>query len=218
MHKMIDEYAVMNRVETSYVMEPLDGGGLIYMSEDYAQQCYALKYFDGDSSSVLVEGQEIYVVFNSDKTLANLCVYHDTGSVDNWSWYRMTNNGYPSVECVCDGGMYPLDDMDSERDLQTMVENDIIICMSDRENDFGYYTVDLYVHGQWRENLIEKLPMNSKGPFGIEIGAGVSFFVISTADLVGMEDQDYLGDSQQWSFFRYERGKRGVEVSNEFTG
>lgn len=87
-----------------------------------------------------------------------------------------------------------------------MAENDIIICMSEYEYDYGYYTVDLYVHGQWRENLIEKLPWYSKGPFGIEVGADVSFFVISTADLVTTTDQNYQGDSQQWSFFRYERG------------
>ena len=205
--RMIDEYAVMSGGEGSYVMEPLDGGGLIYMGVDYAQECYTLKYFDGDSSSVLVEGQEIYVVFNSDKTLANLCVYHDTGSVDNWSWYRMTINGYPIVEYVCDGTIYPWRYMDSERDFQAMVENDIIICIRDYGYEDGYYTVDLYVHGQWRENLIEKLPFDSKGPFGIEVGAGVSFYVISTADL----ESPYLNyqedfDSLQWSFFRYEHG------------
>lgn len=207
MPKMIDEYAIMNRVETSYVMEPLDGGGLIYMGVDYAQQCYALKYFDGNSSSILVEGREIYVTFNSDKTFANLCVYHDTGAVDDWSWYRMTINEYPVTEYVCDGTIYPLQDIYSEQDFQMMAENDIIICMSEYEYDYGYYTVDLYVHGQWRENLIEKLPWFSKGPFGIEVGAGVSFFVISTADMVTTTGQNYQGDSQQWSFFRYERGR-----------
>lgn len=207
MPKLIDEYAIMNRVETSYVMEPLDGGGLIYMGVDYAEQCYALKYFDGESSSVLVEGREIYVAFNSDKTLANVCVYHNTDPVNDWSWYRMTIDGYPSVEYVCDGTLYPLNDMGSGRDFQTMAENDIIICESGHydayDDNNSYYTVDLYVHGQWREKLIEKLPFYSMGPFGIEVGLGVSFFVISTADLA---PGNYSDDSQQWSFFRYERG------------
>lgn len=108
MPKIIDEYAVMNRAETSYVMEPLDGGCLIYMGVDYTQQSYVLKYFDGNSSSVLVEGHEIYVTFNSDKTFANLCVYHDIGSMDGWSWYRMTINEYPVVEYVCDGTIYDI--------------------------------------------------------------------------------------------------------------
>lgn len=203
---LIDEYAIMNRTETSYAMEVLSDGRLIYMGYDYSQQCYELRYFDGSKSSSLVKGDEIYVSFNSEKTLANICVDHDTGTVEDTSWYRLTVGDYLSLEYVCDGTIYPLQDINCESDFQTMVENDIIINFVEYHDEYGYYSVDLYVHGQWRENLIEKLPWFSRGPFGIEVGNGVSFYLISTADLMTTTGQYYEGDSEQWTFYQYKRG------------
>lgn len=212
MPTMIDEYAIMDSDDRSYVMETLDEECLIYMGVDYSRQCYALKYFDGNTSSVVIEGDQIYVAFNSEKTLANICVYHNLEN--NLSWYRMTLDGYPALEYVCDDIMDTMYYTNNEPDFQTMVENDIIICMSDCRDEEGYYSVDLYVHGQWRENLIEKLPWRSIGPFGIKVGAGVSFFMISTADLVTLDGRYYNRDSVQFTFYRYKNGSLR-EVSEE---
>lgn len=192
--KIIDEN-VTDNLENSYAMEPLSNGRLIYIAWDYAKDCSVLKYFDGNLSSVLVEGEEIYVTLNSDKTLANICVRHDEDSGNNWSWYRMTIEGYPSMEYVCDGTLYLLDSTANEQDFQKMVENDVIICTSQIESG---YTIDLYVHGKWKEKLVEFCSNFSAGPFGIEIGEDISFYMISSSNL---EEREYYPN--EWTFYRY---------------
>lgn len=218
---LIDDYAVTNRAlwKRNYIMETLDNGGLLYMGADFSEQCYTLKYYDGKSSSILAEGKEIYVSFNSEKTLANICVFHDTREENGWIWYRMVIDDRPVVEYVCDGTIYPFQHIDCELDFQTMAENDIIICISNYENEHGYYSVDLYDHGQWRECLIEKLPWYSVGTFGISVdGEDVSFYVISTTDLLTTTGRNYENiedyDSEQWTFYHYEKGIL-TEVSEE---
>jgi hypothetical protein len=211
---LIDDYVVMNRVETSYTMETFDDGGLLYMSWDYNEARYALKYYNGISSSTLLKGDEIYLTFNSNKTLANICVMTES-EINDWTWYRMEMNGQPRVEYVCDGTLSCLDDLYSELDFQTMVDNDVILCVSHNDAEDGYYKIDLYIQGQWRETLVERFPWFSKGPFGISVtGNDVSFYAITTVDGLTTTGQYYEGNSERWNFYFYENGSFG-EASEE---
>ena len=208
--ELIDDYVVMNRLETSYVMETLDNDRVLYMGVGETDEgyCYKLSMYKDGSSSTLLTGKEIFVSVNRDRTLANIAVMNDNHeNINDWTWYRMDLGENSAPQFVCEGVMYPCAAM-QDYDYQVLTDHDMIINIMDRGEDNGYGTVDLYEHGKFSKKVLEYYPRSSVGPFGITVkdNQDVSFFTISTADGNSTKGKSYQGFSQSWAFFQYKDG------------
>ena len=210
--ELIDDYVIMNPVESSYVMETLDNDRILYTGLEFTDEgyCYRLSMYKDGSSSTLLTGREIFVSINRDRTFANIAVMKDNHeyTINDWTWYRMDLGENSAPQFVCEGTLYPFNEVTRDYDYQALTDNDLIINVKDRGEGNGYYTIDLYEHGGFSKKILEYFPWYSVGPFGITVkdNQDVSFFTISTADGNSPTGESFQGESQSWAFFRYKDG------------
>ena len=220
---LIDQNVLRNTVDLD-AFETV-GNGLIYMACDNERRLYQLKYYDGNTSSVLVEDAAIDIAFSKDRKTANICAveYVINEDWEDWgdmSWYRMTITDHPEVEYICKGirdGGKPY--FDGSIDFQTMADNDIILNISSQAPDSPYCDLEVYRGGVYDRCLTDKLLRGTR-PFGINIDEGkVSYYIVSTADGEpdhGVNDEGYIYPiEKEWSLFYSEDGELS-EVNEEY--